>query len=71
MMPGETLFTGALATCPDCGVSPELKVLKANSWYIGTFCDCGPYSRETHYFATKEDAEAALADPIKLAACRR
>jgi hypothetical protein len=40
-----------------------LRVLKsAAGYYIGRFCDCGPYSRDSGYFNTSEDAEAMLAD---------
>jgi hypothetical protein len=61
MLPGETIASGASPIC--CGNTPlELKVLRSNAFYIGTFCDrCGPYSRESGYFATREEAEAALA----------
>ena len=41
----------------------ELKVLEsANGFYLGTFDDEGPYSRESmEYFPSKEVAERALA----------
>lgn len=28
--------------------------------YVGTECDCGPYSRESGYYKLREDAEKAL-----------
>ncbi len=38
----------------------ELQVLKSNvGYYIGTF-ENGPVSRESQYFATKEEAQDAL-----------
>lgn len=51
-------------TCVDCGSKLPFKVLSsAAGYYIGTFCNCcGPYSRDSGYFATKEEAEAALED---------
>jgi non-ribosomal peptide synthetase component E (peptide arylation enzyme) len=61
MLPNETIGNGAPSTCPDC----QLKLVNAvhrsgAGFYIGTFCNCGPYSRESGYFATKEEAQAAL-----------
>ncbi|TAL42821.1 MAG: hypothetical protein EPN91_07540 [Salinibacterium sp.] len=63
MIPGETLTTGAAGTCPECGVTPELEVLSSPGgagFYLGTRCRCGPYSRETSYFKTRQEADAAL-----------
>lgn len=57
-MPGETIKTGAPNVCDKCGVL-KLQVLKSNLWYIGTLC-CGmPYSRESEYYATEEEAQEA------------
>ena len=62
MIPGETILTGASTE----GVS-AFKVLKSGAgWYIGTthideeYGYEEPYSRESLYFATKAQAEAAL-----------
>jgi len=61
VMPRETIRLGASKTCPECGVTPELGVYRsAAGWYIGTYCRCGPYSRESGYYATEEQAERAL-----------
>lgn len=61
MLAGETLLSGAPKTCSECGVMPELKVHMSNAgYYIGTRCDCGPYSRESGYYKTRELAEAAF-----------
>ena len=61
MIPGETLGNGAASTCPDCGVKLVLKVLRSFAGhYIGTACNCGPYSRESGYFRSLEAAEASL-----------
>ena len=61
MLKGETLSSGAAKTCPECGVSPKLEVLQsAAGYYIGTRCNCGPYSRESLYYRLKEIAVAAL-----------
>lgn len=61
MIEGETLFSGGPTTCPDCSVMPELKVHRSNAgFYIGTWCNCGPYSRESGYYDTRDEAEDAL-----------
>lgn len=48
--------------CDGCDVQLILTVCRsAAGWYLGYFCGCcGPYSRETGYFATREEAEVAL-----------
>lgn len=62
-LPGETLATGAAATCSDCHVEVRLGVYKsAAGYYIGTWCDCGPYTRESGYYRFEVDAKAALAN---------
>lgn len=61
MMEGETLATGASPVCEDCGVSVELEVChSAAGYYIGTWCSCGPYSRESGYYRTSDEAERRL-----------
>jgi hypothetical protein len=61
MLPGETILSGAPRKCDDCGVTVVLKVLKsAAGYYIGTQCQCGPYSRESGYFATRDEAQSAF-----------
>ncbi len=61
MIAGETIATGAADTCEDCGVKPELQVCHSMAgYYVGTYCDCGPYSRESDYYKTREQAQAAL-----------
>ena len=32
----------------------------AAGYYIGTYCGCGPYSRESGYYLTRELAQADL-----------
>lgn len=59
--PGE--IVGEKTTrCYDCKEVLRIKVLRsAAGYYIGFFCDnCGPHSRESGYFQTRELAEAAL-----------
>lgn len=61
VVPRETIGNGAEKTCPDCGVRPEIKVCSSMAgYYIGTHCDCGPYSRESDYFKTWKLAETVL-----------
>jgi len=61
MFQGETIATGALKTCEECKVTPKNQVLQsAAGYYIGTWCDCGPYSRESGYYKSREDAQKAL-----------
>ena len=61
MIQGETIASGASSICPDCAIVLTLQVLhSAAGYYIGTFCNCGPYSRESGYYKTSEEAQAAL-----------
>jgi len=48
--------------CVDCKKHLTIGVYKsAYAYYIGFFCDyCGPYSRESGYYNTREEAEKAL-----------
>lgn len=48
-------------TCEDCGEVLVPKVcLSGAGYYIGTMCCCGPYSRESGYYRTREEAQADL-----------
>lgn len=50
-----------MKNCTDCNASLDLIVcMSAAGYYIGRWCECGPYSRESHYFRTRNEAEAAL-----------
>ena len=61
MLPGVTIASGASPVCPDCGLRLNLEVLQsAAGFYIGTRCDCGPYSRESGYFKSRDLAAHAL-----------
>lgn len=59
MLPGETIFSGAPEVCPNCDTCAlPLRVLQSGAgWYVGTYCNCGPYSRETGYYKTEAEAE--------------
>jgi hypothetical protein len=61
MLPGETINSGASDVCPDCKQKLIVKVCQSGGgYYLGTWCCCGPYSRESEYFATEELANVAL-----------
>ena len=47
--------------CHDCEQDLSQKVLRsAAGYYVGRACDCGPYSRDTGYYASAYDGESAL-----------
>lgn len=61
MLPGETLSSGAADRCPDCKRKIVLTVCSSPAgYYVGAYCDCGPYCRESGYYRTHEQAEKAL-----------
>ena len=56
-LPNETIATGAEPRRPDCQAMPRLAVQRSGAgFYIGTWCLCGPYSRESGYYPTREAA---------------
>jgi len=58
---GETITTGASNICPDCKKKLVLEVLHSIAgYYIGTRCNCGPYSRESDYYKTHQKAENCI-----------
>ena len=60
-LPGETISTGAPAFCISCKTDMKLEVLMSGAgYYIGTQCNCGPYSRESGYFLSHDEALTAL-----------
>jgi len=60
-IPGEIVGFHAEIRC-FCRQHIPLRVCFSNAgYYLGYFCDrCGPYSRETGYYATREEAEKDL-----------
>src|SRR4051794_15609718 len=70
-LPGETVYSGAPAICEDCGVELVPRVCRSGAgFYIGSQCQCGPYSRESGYLASRAGAEAVLeAHPAEYARC--
>ena len=61
MLQGETVQDSA-TKCMVCRTTLYIRVLKsAAGHYIGFFCsECGPHSRESGYYPTREAAQAAL-----------
>lgn len=58
---GETIGTGASPRCPDCNTMSATGVYSSMAgYYIGTWCECGPYSRESGYYTSYEAAEHDL-----------
>ena len=52
-------------TCTDCNKPLTLTVCEsAAGFYIGRWCDCGPYSRESGYYPTREAAQADLPEQM-------
>lgn len=66
VMPGEMILglTGTREIeCKDCGQPLIVQVLRSNAgYYLGTQCRCGPYSRESGYYPSRELAEKASKD---------
>jgi len=47
--------------CSDCYHRLELEVLKsAAGYYLGSWCECGPHSRESGYYSSEAFAGLAL-----------
>lgn len=48
------LHLEAPTTCEDCGKKLKLQVCHSNAgYYIGAWCYCGSYSRESGYYSTR------------------
>lgn len=61
MFPGETLLSGAPRTCPSCKREVELEVCRSGAgYYVGSHCNCGPYTRESDYYPSYPEAEKDL-----------
>lgn len=57
----ETIAGGGEPRCGDCGLMPALRVHRSGAgYYIGSWCHCGPYSRESGYYPTRAQAEHAF-----------
>lgn len=70
MIPGECVGVEGV-TCQGYGdhdpIKLELDVLRSGAgYYVGYFCPrCGPFSRESGYFATEAEAQAEKAAMLK------
>jgi non-ribosomal peptide synthetase component E (peptide arylation enzyme) len=61
-LPNETIAGGAAPRCCDCDRMARLDVYRSGAgYYIGSWCACGPYSRESGYYPTERDARRAFA----------
>ena len=59
VIPGETGHAGK--ACQGCCELLELKVCQsAAGYYLGTWCLCGPFSRESGYYPSEKAAQDAL-----------
>ena len=61
-LPGECV-NETQTVCMECGTTIDLQILcsAAGGYYIGFFCpECGPYSRESVYFHSLDEAETVL-----------
>ena len=60
-LPGECVYA-TQTVCYECQAVLDIEVLcSAAGYYIGFFCpNCGPYSRESGYYRSREDAQRAL-----------
>ena len=60
-LPKETVHLGANPICSRCGICTHNEVcLSAAGYYIGRMCNCGPYSRESHYYPSRKAVDEAL-----------
>ena len=63
MLEGETVASGAEIKCGEanCANKGPQVLQSAAGYYIGYFCDkCGPYSRESGYYANESKAQEGL-----------
>ncbi|MDO8971437.1 MAG: hypothetical protein Q7U74_12160 [Saprospiraceae bacterium] len=60
-LPGECI-NETQTVCMECSTALTIQVLSsAAGYYIGFFClECGPYSRESGYFHSRDEAETVL-----------
>ena len=60
--PGETLHLGADPIYPCCKHRARMGVYHSGAgWYIGSYCGCGPYTRESmHYWHDEDQARSAF-----------
>lgn len=60
MYPGESNLNGP-KVCEDCHQSLETRVCRSQAgYYLGSWCNCGPNSRDSGYFDSKDEADACL-----------
>lgn len=58
----ETIPARADPGCATCQTRPEHAVYRSGAgFYVGRWCRCGPFSRDSVYYEMREEAEQALA----------
>lgn len=61
MLPDETVSSGGSAFCDSCKTRARLGVYHSNAgYYVGYRCNCGPYSRESGYYASFKETQRDL-----------
>ena len=62
MVPGECIGGDKETVCGECNTTLPLKVCHSPAgYYLGYICpNCGPFSRESRYFPTEQEAELSL-----------
>ena len=60
-LPNECI-SDSRTVCMECSTALTIQVLSsAAGYYIGFFCpNCGPYSRESCYFHSRDEAETVF-----------
>ena len=57
-LPNETIHLGASKRCSTCKTYAELQIMRSPAgFYLGSMCNCGPYSRESHYYNSKDQLQ--------------
>ena len=47
--------------CATCQARPEPDIYRSGAgFYVGRWCRCGPFSRDSEYYQTREEAVKAL-----------
>jgi hypothetical protein len=61
-LPGETLRLGADPVCDRCHMHAVVDVYRSGAgWFVGSRCECGPYTRESAYYPTEQACREAWA----------
>ena len=59
----DTIPARAERGCATCQTRPEPDVFRSGGgFYVGRWCRCGPFSRDSDYYEERPDAARALAE---------